>query len=103
MLTREVPTLAPTPHLRILLDCDGVLADFISRMLETVARVTGRVHSPDQVTKFDFCAALGLTYDEARAVKKGIGETAGFCSSIRPYPDARHGVRALREIGRAHV
>lgn len=86
---------------RVLLDCDGVLADFIGRALKTVAYHTGRTHKPADVTEFDFCGALRLHPDEVRAVKRTISDDEGWWSSLEVLPGAIDGVRALREV--AHV
>ena len=85
--------------LKILLDCDGVLSDFAAGMLVVVAEVTGKRFTPADVTAFDFTTALGLSKDEAVAVKKAIGAKRGFAMSLSPYPEARQGVRRLRELG----
>ena len=85
--------------LKILLDCDGVLSDFTAGMLVVVAEVTGKHFTPADVTQFDFTKALGLSKDEAVAVKKAIGAKRGFAMALPPYPEARQGVRRLRELG----
>jgi 5'(3')-deoxyribonucleotidase len=83
----------------IALDCDGVLADFSTGMLRIVEEVTGKCFTTADVTAFDFVKALGLTANEASAVKKIIGARRGFAASLVPYPAARQGVRRLRELG----
>ena len=85
--------------IKIVLDCDGVLSNFTAGMLVVVADVTGKRFTPAEVTLFDFTKALGLTTDEAVAVKKAIGAKRGFAMSLPPYPAARQGVRRLRELG----
>lgn len=85
--------------LMIALDCDGVLSDFTTGALKIVEEVTGRIFTPADVHEFDFTKALGLSADESRAVKAVISTRRGFAASLVPYPDARQGVRRLRELG----
>jgi hypothetical protein len=85
--------------LKIALDCDGVLANFTAGVLVLVEEVTGKRFEPADVTVFDFTKALGLTVAEGVAVKKAIGARRGFAMSLPPYPEARQGVRRLRELG----
>jgi hypothetical protein len=83
----------------IALDVDGLLANFTAGALRVVEEVTGKRFSLADVTAFDFTKALGLTAAEASAVKKVIGSRRGFAMSLPPYPEARQGVRRLRELG----
>jgi hypothetical protein len=81
------------------LDCDGLLADFISAALVIVEEVTGRRHLPAEVKVFDFTVALGLSPQEASAVKRAIGSRRGFAAGLEPYPEAIQGVQRIRELG----
>jgi len=85
--------------LQICLDCDGVLSNFTAGALRVVEEVTGRRYEEADVGEFDFVKALGLSADEARAVKQIISSRRGFAASLAPYPGARQGVRRLRELG----
>lgn len=85
--------------LKFALDADGVLANFTAGALVVVAEVTGKKFQLADVTVFDFTKALGLTAAEATAVKKAIAAKHGFAMSLPPYPEARQGVRRLRELG----
>ena len=86
-------------RLSIILDCDGVLSDFVAGMLPVVAEVTGKRFTHADVTKFNFVEALDLTAAEGAAVKKVIASRRGFAAALPPYPEARQGVRRLRELG----
>lgn len=88
---------------RVLLDCDGVLADFIDVALDIVGVVTGRTYQPEQVTQWDFCAALGLTSDEAAIVKRSIGAYPNLAAGLNLYPGVVDGVRALQEIAEVYI
>jgi hypothetical protein len=85
--------------LLIALDCDGLLSNFTAGALKIVEEVTGRRYEEVDVGEFDFTKALGLSMDEAVTVKKMIGARQGFAASLAPYPQARQGVRRLRELG----
>lgn len=86
-------------RLSIILDCDGILSDFVAGMLPVVAEVTGKRFTHADVTKFNFVEALDLTVTEGAAVKKVIASRRGFAAALPPYPEARQGVRRLRELG----
>jgi len=84
---------------KILLDCDDVLSDFTSGALRVVEEVTGKRFDTADVTEWNFCKALGLTFRETNLVKRAISARRGFCYSLIPYPSASQGVRRLRELG----
>lgn len=86
-------------RLKLALDCDGLLSNFTVGALKIIEEVTGRRYEEAAVGEFDFTKALGLSVDEAVAVKKAIGARQGFAASLPPYPEARQGVRRLRELG----
>jgi hypothetical protein len=86
-------------RLKIALDSDGLLSNFTAGALKIVEEVTGRHYEEADVGEFDFTKAIGLSVDEAVAVKKAIGARKGFAASLMPYPQARQGVRRLRELG----
>jgi 5'(3')-deoxyribonucleotidase len=85
------------PH--VLVDVDGVLCDFIGGVLPLVGSITGRTVKHADVHCFDFCKALGLSPDHARAVKRHISEVPGWWQHLSPLPGAVEGVARLREIG----
>jgi 5'(3')-deoxyribonucleotidase len=87
----------------VLLDCDGVLADFVSSYLEIVRSVTGKTFTPDDVTGFDIGVSLGLSRDEASRCKRALGESRGFCESLAVYPEAQDGVARLQELAEVYV
>ncbi len=56
----------------ILLDVDGVLADFIGPVCALASHITQRDLKPDNVKRFDFAAELGLTSQQKREVHEVI-------------------------------
>lgn len=86
-------------RLSFALDCDGFLRNFIAGALVVVEQVTGKKFSPADITTFNFTKAIGLTESEAREVMRAITARRGFVTALPPYPQARQGVRRLRELG----
>lgn len=89
----------------VLVDIDGVCADFVSPVLRVVERVRGlapgaleHVH----VTTWDMWDCLRCTPEEMARVNAAI-DARGFCASLEPLPGAADGVRRLREFCDVYV
>jgi len=80
----------------VLLDCDGVLADFTSATLKLVLKVTGRHYEPDDIKTWEIFDSL--PEKEAKDEVYGILKAPGGCTSIPVYPDAHDAIRRLREL-----
>jgi 5'(3')-deoxyribonucleotidase len=90
--------------LRLLLDCDGVLADFTTRVIQLINSVLGTKYTVEDIDIGDFCAALGLDRSDSARVKQKIGKTLGFAASILPYPSATaERVAKLQEIADVYI
>ncbi len=87
----------------MLLDCDGVLADFVGAYLKLLGSTQDRWHTPAEVTRFDIGASLGLTPEQASAIKRAIGTAEGFARKLEPCPGAMAGVLALRQVADVYV
>lgn len=81
----------------ILLDVDGVLANFVEANLRTL-RSLGIHREHDDVTTWEMAEALGLD-DTARAIMEFRWSLPGFCASLPPYDGAVAGVESLRGLG----
>lgn len=88
---------------RVLLDCDGVLADFIGSALITVNNLFGTSYVHDDVTQFDIAASLGLSKEAGARMKRVIGSAPRFAADLAVFPGAVAGVKALREIADVFV
>jgi 5'(3')-deoxyribonucleotidase len=84
--------------MRVLLDVDGVIADFVSGYLSAVKRATGRDYLADQITGFDIPRALRLAAAERQAVEQAVSRP-GYCQELGEYPGA---VAAVEQIARVH-
>lgn len=83
----------------ILLDIDGVIVDFTSAYLDVLATQTGRRHSADDVTCFDYGRCVATPAEDA-AVWRHVGATPGFVYDLPLYDGALDFLAELREHGR---
>lgn len=81
----------------VLLDIDGVCADFVGAVLREVQGITGRVYTPEDVTQWELNDALNLPQEVRDQLEDAITSN-GFCTLIEPYPEAYDGLLRLREL-----
>jgi 5'(3')-deoxyribonucleotidase len=93
------------PKTRILLDCDGVISDFLSsalKVLNTKLKLKGKDRfNATHITQWDICKSIGQPH-----MWKDINDAAGkkgFCQKIRVYPGSKEGVAKLKELGEVFV
>lgn len=80
----------------VLLDVDGVLADFTSAALELVFKETGRRYEPNAVTTWEVFDSIPEPFAQARVY--GLLKGRGGCLGIPIYEGAQDGVARLREL-----
>lgn len=80
---------------RILVDIDGVFADFITPCLQAIYEHTGASYEPHQVTDWDIMKSCGIDVETAKVIYKNM-ERKGLCLEIPAYDGAREGVDHLR-------
>jgi 5'(3')-deoxyribonucleotidase len=87
----------------VLVDCDGVLADFIGGVLPIINAMfdTNYVHS--DVWQFDIAASIGLSKEDASRMKREIGYTPRLAAGLAVLPGAVDGMRRLREIAEVYI
>jgi 5'(3')-deoxyribonucleotidase len=86
----------------VLLDCDGVLSDFLGAFITVATATVGRPFAAEQITEFDICKALGLVPDEAGRVYRNI-QREGFAAGLDVIPGAIEGVRSLQEVADVYI
>lgn len=84
--------------MRILLDCDDVLADFRERALQTIADVTGERSSP----KRDWALFSHLPPEQYDLVIAQV-IAPGWCASLEPCAGAQDAVRQLKEHADVYI
>jgi 5'(3')-deoxyribonucleotidase len=86
---------------RILLDCDGVLSDFVNPTLDLIHAHTGDRHHPHEITQWDVFAATGKK-DHEHILNRAV-ESSGFCRSFPLYPGSKEAVAELRKLGDVYI
>lgn len=86
---------------QVILDCDGVLSDFVKSYLSTVLWVTGRQYTHEDVTRWDIWDVLGLTTDEKKHVNDEMDYF--FCQTMHPIKGAFEGFERLDSIANVYI
>lgn len=89
--------------MRVLLDCDGVLADFVGGWLSLINADRGTSHTLADVTDWDICASIGIPEGERGATKRLLAEFPGFAGQLEVIPGALDGVRRLQQIAEVYI
>lgn len=79
--------------MRILLDVDGVLADFTEGTRREILAVTGEDVPAHRFTDYNLLYAVGIRHREAI---RGAWMRQGWCASIPPYEGMKEAVERLR-------
>jgi 5'(3')-deoxyribonucleotidase len=82
---------------KILLDCDGVICDFVKSALDLIARETGSTRFHHEVVEWDIFAALGVKHLEP--LLYDATNSGGFCENLALIDGSKDGVEMLRRHG----
>lgn len=91
--------------LLILVDVDGVIADFVQGVLDVVYQETGLLIYPADITEWDFLRNLDSILKE-KGLSNAISYAArirqrvlqpGFCAGLKPFPEAVETLNKLKE------
>ncbi len=100
---REPRMQVPPPRksrgrkLRVAVDVDGIVADFMTPACQVVQEVTGRPFGPSDWTAWDVVESAKLTKEESDECFRRFHQP-GFCRNLTPYADAQAGIARLREV-----
>lgn len=85
----------PERDMEILMDCDGVAADFSRAICKPISEATGVRHNPETITSYHYIDTLPA--DARKYVTEAI-LSPGFCRNIPVFPDAQLGISALAQV-----
>lgn len=87
---------------RVLLDVDGVLAQFTRAFLGAVRAELGHDYDVDAVTTYSLIDCLGLSKAEFDRCAAHVNEP-GFARTLDVYPGAVEGVAALHRVADVYI
>lgn len=82
----------------VLLDVDGVIADFMGDALEAIRKVSGKTHTREEVTDWDFFGCLDVSPADKKSVLEYFIKAPGFAYNLEPLPGAVEGVKKIAAI-----
>lgn len=83
----------------VLVDCDGILADFVSAYLALVREHTGRDHVHADVTDFELHKCV-TSKDEDTFIWQNLIDRPGFISNMVDLPGAAEAMADLRSFAK---
>lgn len=81
----------------VLLDVDGVSADFVQHTLNTLVRLRGPRLSPENILTWDIFSSLPPSCEDALLAE---WHRAGWCATMPLYAGAREGIARLNTVAR---
>lgn len=82
---------------RILVDCDGLLADYCSACFDLIERETGDRHTHEEVTHWDLFTIVGKSH--LKHLAKEEQAKSGWCANFLAYPEAQTAMSCLESLG----
>ena len=89
--------------IRVLLDVDGVLADFVGSVLPIASKLLGRDVSRYEITSYSLEESLGMTPEQVRAMCCEIDLASSWCRNLAPCPGAIEGYAELASIADVYI
>lgn len=88
---------------RVLIDCDGVIADFCGGFLKLVNARFGTSLASTDIGSYDIAKAVGWSTKQANEAYQLIADCPDFAAKLDVFPGAIDGVRRLREVAEIYA
>ena len=85
---------------RVLLDCDGVLSDFLTFSIQTMYELSGRLYRADQITDWDLFQTFDPAFKHEFFYECG---RRGVASSLEVCAGSLEGVARLRLVADIYI
>jgi len=85
----------------VLIDVDGVVANFAEAFVEVVNEVLDRNHVESDIITYDFSDSLGLDDYDWQVLDRTLG-SIGLAEGLDTYPGAVEGVRSLMGVAEVY-
>lgn len=95
----ERPSSRSLRPVRLLIDADDVLLNYLKAVLSTYAVVTGIKLDPKTFTEWEYTDKLPFRDDNEKNKFWAAMRSPSFCRSIRPTPGSVDAIKQLREMG----
>jgi 5'(3')-deoxyribonucleotidase len=82
----------------VLCDVDGVTADYVGGVLDTVFELFGRQVFRQEIKQWDLFCQLGLDKRQLSQLYREL-DNPGWCSALQPLPGAKEFITELRDRG----
>lgn len=87
--------------MRILVDVDGVLTDCQGPLLKIANDESGQDFKLENLDRWNLFEAMGLDSATKKRCYDRMG-APGWCSALRPFPDAQESIKRIREFAIVH-
>lgn len=86
---------------RILVDCDGILSDFVGPTLDLIHTHTGDRHHRDEIVRWDVFQSLGKK--EHEHILDTAVQAGGFALNMPLLEGGKEAIERLRELGDVYI
>lgn len=90
-------------QIRVLMDCDGILADFVKGAVLLYNRITRRKLDPKSIKVWDFTGSLEFEVPEQKEIFEKALRAPGFAMNLEPIAGSQEGVQKLRQKVDLHI
>lgn len=85
----------------VLLDCDGILSDYVGAVLDFIEQQTGERPTRESISTWNIWESI--PDKELEDAFDEHARSAGFCEELKPFADALRGFPLLEAVADIHI